>query len=45
MTWRQLLIGCAVACALTALSVLATRPAAGTEPAGSAFEATRLVRD
>ena len=35
MTWRELLIGCVVACALTAVSVLATRSSA-PEPAPQA---------
>ncbi len=32
MTWRELLIGCIVACALTAVSVLATRSTAPEAP-------------
>ncbi len=37
MTWRELLIGCLVACALTAASVYATRRGeAATPPAPSA---------
>ncbi len=45
MTWRELLIGCVVACALTVASVLATRPAAIESDVRHPFEVTRLVFD